>query len=155
MENKLWKLPPKIKLYEALGAVADGRIISDYGIKVYSSDRTKSYTVKYDEKSNAIMTNDNGSYWQGYLGYPAIAYLMQIKKLPLNKLYSDVLKDIPWKKINTEFKNDFDKTVNFIDDMLIKSDINIKDFHNYINTLLKELTKMKLVKLGKRQLPPK
>jgi len=70
-------MPPKVKIYEALGAVADGRVVvgNDNG-EVSSSSGNKKYVVRWDAKNKAIMTNDNGTYWQGYLGYPAIAYLM-------------------------------------------------------------------------------
>ena len=71
-----WKNPPKIKVYEALGCIADNRIeVNENEAKVYSSSREKYYTVKYDR--NSIMSNDNGSYWVGYLGYPSIALLMK------------------------------------------------------------------------------
>src|ERR1700733_3253094 len=60
-----WKQPPVIKIYEALGAVADGRVeVSGDTAKVYSSTGNKFYDVTYDPAEQAIMTNDNGSYWK-------------------------------------------------------------------------------------------
>jgi len=60
--------PPLIKIYEALGAIADQRIELIQGLfveaKVYSSSREKYYTVTYDAANKAIMLNDNGSYWK-------------------------------------------------------------------------------------------
>lgn len=43
-----WKLPPKIKVYEALGCVVDGRVelVGEHEARVYSSSRGKSYVVK-------------------------------------------------------------------------------------------------------------
>src|SRR3990167_10799320 len=98
-----WKLPKTIKVYEALGALADGRVeaTGDTG-KVYSSSRKKFYDVSYDPINQAIMSNDNASYWQGYLGYPAIAYLMKIGQLPFNQKFADGLKGIAWKDINSK-----------------------------------------------------
>ena len=70
--------PPTMKIYEALGAVADKRLeITGNTAKVYSSSKGKFYTVTYDSATNAIMSNDNACYFVGYLGYPAIAYLLQ------------------------------------------------------------------------------
>jgi hypothetical protein len=72
-----WKTPPDTKIYEALGTVADGRVkVEGNTAKVFSSSGNKHYDVEYDPKASAIMANDNGSYWNGYLGYPAIAFLM-------------------------------------------------------------------------------
>ncbi|MFH1472824.1 MAG: hypothetical protein ABIF06_00195 [bacterium] len=106
-----WKHPPIIKIYEALGAVADNRVeISGNIAKVYSSTGNKFYDVSYDSQANAIMSNDNGSYWKGYLGYPAIAYLFKIKTLEYKSEFGDLLKGIHWKDINKKFKNDFNKT---------------------------------------------
>jgi hypothetical protein len=70
-----WKSPPKAKVYEALSAVADGRVTLMGGEKaeVVSSDGTKTYHVEWSPDSNQITSNDNASYWQGYMGYPIIA----------------------------------------------------------------------------------
>ena len=117
-------LPPIIKIYEALGAIADQRIEITQGLfveaKVYSSSKGKFYTVTYDSGNNAIMMNDNGSYWQGYLGYPGIAILLLQGDLPLNKEYAELLKDIPRKEINTQNNNDFEKTKQQIDTIIVE-----------------------------------
>ncbi|MBM3232236.1 hypothetical protein FJZ21_02565 [Candidatus Pacearchaeota archaeon] len=76
-----WVVSPKRKhVYEALGCIGNKRIemnLAD-GAKVYSSSRNKFYTVNFDLKNNAIMCNDNTSYYTDTLSYPCIA-------LPLNK----------------------------------------------------------------------
>ncbi len=115
LSQNVWKLPPRIKVFEALGAVADGRVtLSDTGAIVLSSDGSKTYTVKYHEGRNMISANDNGSRWQGYMGYPAIALLMKLGKLSYDGTVAESLKAIPWKKINTEYKNDWKKVEEFL-----------------------------------------
>ena len=110
-----WKYPPIIKIYEALGSVADGRLqIDGNTAKVYSSSGNKFYTITFDPTSQAIMVNDNGSFYKGYLGYPAIAYLMQTGELSYSTEVAGMLKGIAWKDINQKFKNDFDKTLEYI-----------------------------------------
>src|SRR3989339_2007322 len=110
-----WKHPPIIKIYEALGAVADGRVeVGGNTAKVFSSSGNKFYDVSYDKEKNAIMANDNGSYWKGYLGYPAIAFLMKTGVLSFDEKTASLLENIAWKDINQKFKNDFDKTLEFI-----------------------------------------
>lgn len=66
-----WTQPHFIKFYEALGAIADGRVEVDPNdhnkAKIYSSNRDKFYEVSYDPENNAIMANDNAAYWKGTL----------------------------------------------------------------------------------------
>lgn len=110
-----WQHPPIIKIYEALGSVADGRLKLDgNSAKVYSSSGNKFYTVNFDPSLQSIMVNDNASFYKGYLGYPAIAFLMMIGELKYSSPVAQILKGIAWKDINQKFKNDFDKTLNYI-----------------------------------------
>jgi len=151
-----WKLPPNIKIYEALGAVADGRIemVNDTEAKVYSSSRNKFYSVTYDPKTQAIMANDNGSYWQGYLGYPSIAFLMQTGAIRFDTKYAEALKDIAWKDINTKFKNDFDKTVEYIHELLGGQGFSVEDFLEEVGNIQKQIEILNLSLLGKKTKPP-
>lgn len=151
--------PPVIKIYEALGAIADQRIEIIQGLfveaKVYSSSREKFYTVTYDAGNNAIMMNDNGSYWKWYLGYPGIAILLLQGDLPLNKEYAELLKNILRKEINTKNNNDFQKTQQQIDTMIIEKWVDIKSFHDYVQNIIDEINKKQYAYLGKKTLPPK
>jgi len=150
-----WKLPPKIKIYEALGCVGDDRIELDGSeAKVYSSSGNKFYSVKYDSQANAIMSNDNGSYWQGYIGYPAIAYLMKIGVIKINQIYAEALKGIQWKDINTEFKNDFEKTIAYVHEVLQEKGISVDEFLKEIDGIDMQIRKMNLEVLGKKTKPP-
>ena len=152
----IWKAPPSIKVYEALGCIADKRIVEEEGkIRVYSSSRNKYYIVNYDEKNNAIVSNDNGSYYVGYVGYPAIAYLMLKEKLLFNQKYADALKDIHWKDLNTKFNNDYFLVEEFIHKhYLEKHNISIKKFKLFIEKVLEEIQTLQLKKLPFPSLPP-
>ncbi|MFA6315278.1 MAG: hypothetical protein WC648_02845 [Candidatus Paceibacterota bacterium] len=148
-----WKHPPIIKIYEALGSVADGRVEVDGNTaKIYSSSRNKYYDVLYDPNNGSIMTNDNGSYWKGYLGYPAIAFLMKIGSLSYDPDLAELLKGIAWKDINQKFKNDFDKTLEYI--LSDKTDDNRKRLEDYARKVDKEISDLNLNMLGKKVLPP-
>jgi hypothetical protein len=126
-----WKQPPIIKIYEALGTVVDARInVSHNSAKVMSSSGNKYYDVLYDEDKNAIMSNDNSSYWQGYIGYPAIALLLAVGALPYNADMASLLKGIAWKDVNQRFKNDFEKTLEYIESSL--DEIQKKDLSVYV-----------------------
>ncbi len=151
-----WKIPPKIKIYEALGCLADGRLRKiDGEMRVYSSSGKKFYTVAFDEKENAIMANDNGSYWIGYLGYPAIAYLMSIGGLSFNQKYAESLKGIVWKDINTKNKNNFEKTLLEVREIMKERGVNLKKFDQFVKQVLQEIKEKKFKLLGKKKQPPR
>jgi hypothetical protein len=149
----LWKHPPIIKIYEALGSVADGRVeVTGNTAKVYSSSRNKYYDVTYDPEKNAVMTNDNGSFWKGYLGYPAIAFLMKVGVLPYEESVGQLLSQIAWKDINQKFKNDFDKTLDFI--LSSKSEEEKVKLHDFVKQVDKKIQDLGLQILGKKIKPP-
>jgi hypothetical protein len=111
-----WKMPPPIKVYEALGAIGDGRVRAARGggashaWDVVSSDRGKTYRVEISADGHEISSNDNASYWQGYLGYPAIAVLIARGTLSASAGATRALAGIPWKELNRRFKNDYART---------------------------------------------
>lgn len=148
-----WKRPPVIKIYEALGAVADGRVeVAGNTAKVYSSSGNKFYEVVYDPEQNAIMANDNGSYWRGYLGYPAIAFLLKIGVLSYKDDLANLLKSIKWKDINQKFKNDFDKTLAHIEELMTEEQR--KELWNYVREVDGKIVALDLNFLGPKQKPP-
>lgn len=151
-----WKVPPVIKIYEALGAIADGRImIENDKAMVYSSSGNKSYEVVFSEDKNAIMANDNGSYWVGYLGYPSIAFLMQNGMLEFIPEYAEALKNIKWKEINTKNKNNFNLTQKEVDQILVEKDVILDEFYLYLVNIMKKIEELDINLLGRKIKPPK
>ncbi|MBI5220265.1 MAG: hypothetical protein HY978_00305 [Candidatus Liptonbacteria bacterium] len=150
-----WKMPPKIKIYEALGCIADGRItVTGNTATVRSSNGRKTYTVAYDPEQNAIMANDNGSYWQGYLGYPAIAFLLKQGVIPYRPQIAVVLAGIPWKEINTRFKNDHTRTEAYVLERAGQLGISPIAIREEIDRILAALAKLELQILGRKVRPP-
>lgn len=150
-----WKIPPIIKVYEALGCVADGRLELDGNTaKVFSSSRGKFYTVTHDPERNAIMANDNGSYWQGHLGYPAIAFLIKKGIIPFDHKIADALAGVAWKDINTRFKNDYAKTIVYLMERAQKHDVSPTEVEAEGKRVLEAMTKLDLEELGPRTKPP-
>lgn len=152
-----WKQPPVSKIYEALGTIADTQRIELEGnsAKVFSSSRNKYYEVQYDKAKNAITSNDNGSFWVGYLGYPAIAYLLAAGIITYDARVAKWLKGIPWKNLNTKNKNDFDKTVQFVRQQIEKTrnaDLTVLD--QELTSITKQLKDLDLNKLSTTQRPP-
>jgi hypothetical protein len=109
----LWKLPPLAKTYEALGAIADGRVhLEDPAhASVTSSDGEKTYTVEADYANHVVSANDNASFWQGYLGYPAIAVLLLLGLYDPSPQTLSALAGVPWKQLNTKYQNDYDRAL--------------------------------------------
>jgi hypothetical protein len=108
-----WKMPPLIKVYEALGALGDGRVKLDdeYHASVLSSDLDKAYQVEISADGREIFSNDNASYWQGYLGYPAIAVLLKRGMCEVRQEAINALSGIRWKELNRRFRNDYSRTI--------------------------------------------
>jgi hypothetical protein len=114
MPQALWKMPPMAKVYEALGAIGDGRvhIEDDRRAFVRSSDATKTYEVDVSGDGRGISSNDNASFWQGYLGYPSIATLIARGLIPRpDEAVMHALAGVPWKELNTKYRNDYDRTL--------------------------------------------
>ena len=105
MENPgLWKLPPIEKIPEAYGAIADGRVsMKDSSAEVVSSDGSKTYHVRWAD--GFYSSDDNGSRWQKYTGYPILAVLLLQGRLPLDRAVRESFRGIPWKQINKQHGN--------------------------------------------------
>lgn len=153
-ESKHWETPPIIKVYEALGAVADKRVVpeSDTKAKVYSSSRGKHYTVECNSVCTAIMSNDNASFYKGYLGYPAIAFLFIKDILPFRADLAEALKEIAWKDLNQLFKNDFEKTLEYIEKNLAEEEKNA--LKEYTIEVLEAIKDLGFTYLGEKTTPP-
>jgi hypothetical protein len=108
-----WKLPPKAKVYEAMSAVAGGRvrIVSGNKARVLSSDGTREYTVTWDDDGRRYTSNDNASYWQGYAGYPIIAVLLATGTIDYDPATARPLAGVPWKRVNDRFRRDYEAAV--------------------------------------------
>jgi hypothetical protein len=151
-----WKMPPVVKVYEALGALGDGRvrIESARRASVVSSHGTKTYQVEMSEEGRTISSNDNASYWQGYLGYPGIAVLLARGLYDAPESVVKALAGIPWKEINRRFKNDYGKTVAEVMRRLKESGHDTQAVRAEAEAILEALRRLKPLR-GKRQRPPR
>lgn len=113
------KLPPIEKVYEALSAVADGRVTLRPGERqatVASSNGAKTYTVSWSEDGRTYSSNDNATYWQGYAGYPVIAVLMEQGILPLDRAVAEDFAHVNWTELNERFRRDYARAVRAVVD---------------------------------------
>jgi len=143
-----WKLPPKIKIYEALGALGDNRLeLATDGARVRSSDGSKIYTVRWDKANMSISSDDNGSRWVGYLGYPAITLLLRKKMLKYSKCWTKALAGIPWKKINAQFKNNYADTLRVVHNKLLVADYDVQKLQQEVDDIYRQIKELKLNKI--------
>ena len=148
------KLPPIEKIHEAYSAIADKRVVlKENEAEVSSSDLTKTYMVKW--KDEVYSSNDNASYWQGYVGYPIIAVLMLQGKLPLNQEIAMYFQGINWKKINTEYKNKFSEAVSQIMGGLKEKGIDCNKIEGEIQKVYQEIGRLTIQTKRSSIRPPK
>ena len=152
-----WKSPPKAKIYEALSAVADGRVTLMGGEKaeVVSSEGTKTYHVQWSPDLTQITSNDNASYWQGYMGYPIIAVLMVLGKLDYETEVADFLASVPWKQMNRRFRNDYTKAIDSVLDTLEAKGAPWQTVVAEVDRIMAQIEGMELERLPRRKRPPK
>lgn len=141
------KLPPRVKVLEALGCVADGRvrILSDNEAEITSSVGDRVYNVRLDLNARKVFSNDNGTLYRNYVGYPIISFLMVKGVLPYDERVANALRGINWRKINEEFKN-YSLVETHIKNLLKAKGIE----EPYIDGLVEEvLSKLKALSLSK------
>jgi DNA-dependent RNA polymerase auxiliary subunit epsilon len=143
------KLPPRVKVLEALGSIADGRVrvINDSEAEVKSSTGDRVYKVLVDVKSNKVFSNDNGTYYRNYVGYPIIAFLMVKGILPYDDKLANALKGINWRKINEAYKN-YSLVENHVKDLLKSKNFSAEYVDKFIDEVLKKLKSLPLYKIS-------
>lgn len=150
-----WSKPPLNKVYEALGSIADSRVeVDGNSAKVYSSSRNKHYEVVYDPDTKTIVSNDNASYWVGYMGYPSIAFILAKGLVKYDTKLLTYLKGFAWKDLNMKFKK-FEKTNAYVDEYIVKNyGVNIDRFHEELEGILESIGRLNLHKPSKIKKPP-
>ncbi len=157
MENlNTWKTPHIIKIYEALGAIADNRITCDWNsAKVTSSSGNKVYNVTVDISSRSAMSNDNAYFYTQTLGYPVIAFLLKLRYFSYDSHFWNLFANIHWKDINQKNNNDFDVTKQEIDTVLQERGIDFEKFQEYITWIMNSLRLDPFSFLWEKTIPPK
>ncbi len=109
MRVKLLARPPRIKVLEAAGAIGDGRVrvVSDVEALVKSSTGEREYRVVLVESSGGVYraySNDNGTLYRGYIGYPILSFMMIKGVLPVDNDVIRAFTGIPWKELNEKYQ---------------------------------------------------
>ena len=149
-----WDIPPIEKVHEAFTAVVDGRVnLNENSAKVSSSDYKKEYTIEWN--NNEYSSNDNASYYRGYIGYPVIAVLMLQKKIDYNVEIANYFKGINWKVLNTKHKNNYSEAVAEILNDLQNKGINVDAINTEVNRVYEEVKNIDILYKKSKYFPPK
>ncbi|MFN3803905.1 MAG: hypothetical protein ACK4SY_02495 [Pyrobaculum sp.] len=107
------ELPPRVKVLEALSAIVDNRVhvIADGRCEVVSSEGDRRYHV-FIQGAEAY-SDDNGTVYRGYVGYPIVACLMATGRLPVDIELGERLRGVPWRKLNQQFKK-YEEVIRYI-----------------------------------------
>jgi hypothetical protein len=138
--------PPRIKVLEALGCIADRRIIilDDNRAKVVSSDGSREYHVYVDLQRSAVYSDDNGTKLRGYVGYPIIAFLMIKGVLPYDEILAKALTGIPWKKLNEEYKS-YSVVETMVKNTIKQRGADLRLLDPFVNNVMMRLSKLSLI----------
>lgn len=151
-----WKMPPRAKVYEALSALADNRVTlkNDGAADVASSDGKKKYLIEWTDNGSKISSNDNASFYQGYMGYPIIAVLMKLGRIPFHPEVAALLAGVPWKKLNTKHKRDYGKAIDEVLAGLSGGDDARAAIEKEVDAIFALLPSLDIQKSGVRRSPP-
>jgi hypothetical protein len=143
-------------IYEALSAIADGRLelIEENKAKCTSSSKDKFYVVEYDPETNAIMSNDNMAFWVKEISYPMLAMLLAKEVIKYEKKVLEPLKGIEWKALNKKNKNNYMKSVEEVLEKLSKENYDRSFIENEAKQIYKKLLDLELNHMGPRKVPP-
>lgn len=142
-------MPPRIKVLEAVGAVAGGRVkmISDTEAEVQASEGERVYKVFSDLKSGIVSSDDNGTTFRNYVGYPILAFMMIKGELPYDPEIGEPLKDIKWRSLNEKYKS-YRIVESIIKEKLRERGISEKRVDEFVRKVLEKLSRYALRKPG-------
>jgi hypothetical protein len=149
-----WTPPPRGKYFKALGVIADGRIYKVTGRGAFVESSTgKHYIVEYDERRNAIDSNDGGSYFWGYMNYPMIAYLIVTGRLPHPKGMVKWFKGIDFESLSTRFDRDYGEIQRQILGPRQNDEVNVARLEKFIRQTEEQIEAAGLKRLNTQNLP--
>ena len=139
------RLPPSIKVLEALSAIVDGRVVvlDEKRAKVYSSDGSRVYRVYVDTQHGVVYSDDNGTKYRKYVGYPIIAFLMIRGVLPFDEKLANVLKGIPWRKLNETLRS-YAAVERVVKEIVKSRGVNPEELDRFVSKVMSSLSSLEL-----------
>jgi len=149
-ESMYLKMPPKIKILEAAGAVADGRIskLGDKLFRVVSSEGDRTYSVYVDLERREACSTDNGTTYRNYVGYPIISSLLILGALPYDTVIGKSLANIDWRRLNETLKS-YALVEEKVKEIARDRGVTPELINKYVDEVYTQLKKIKLAKVDK------
>ncbi|MEM1944810.1 MAG: hypothetical protein QW756_00720 [Nitrososphaerota archaeon] len=137
--------PPRIKFLEALGTVADGRVkvVSDMEAEVMASEGDRVYRVFLDVENGLADSDDNGTRFRNYIGYPIIAFLMVKGLLMYEEKLGEGLKGLKWRSLNEKYKS-YRMVEAYVKELLVGKGVKPAEVDRYISEAYRRLSAMNL-----------
>jgi len=144
---KLLSKPPRIKVLEAIGCIGDERIrvLNDREARVVSSTGDREYRVYVVEMGGEyrVYSDDNGTIFKGYVGYPIIAFLMLKNVIPVDLHVMKAMTGVPWKRLNERYKK-YSVVENIVLDRAERMGVSRDVINDYVNIVMKKLDFLKI-----------
>ncbi|MCC6054394.1 MAG: hypothetical protein LM589_03680 [Thermosphaera sp.] len=145
---RLLTRPPRIKVLEGIGAIGDGRIttLTNDKATVKSSMGDREYKVVLIREGDAVFraySNDNGTIYRGYVGYPIISFMMIKDILPLDREVMKAMTGVPWKELNEKYQK-YAVVENLVLTRAEKMGVSRVVIDDYVNLVLKKLSLLKI-----------
>lgn len=133
--------------------MGDGRIevIDDKRAHVYSSEGDRRYTVYLDTDKGLAYSDDNGTVYRNYVGYPILAFLMYKGVLPKDDRLVQALKGIRWRQLNERYKKYY-IVERVVLNILKARGIDPETVKRYIDETYRELARINLYKLERLEI---
>ncbi len=95
------------------------------------------------------------SYWKQTIGYPIIAIMMISGELRYNKEVVKFFKNINWKKLNKEYKNDYVKVAQLILNDMKDNNVDTDWIKTETEKVYEQIKNLKLKYTKSKIFPPK
>jgi len=140
--------PPRIKVLEAAGSIGDGRVkvYSDTKAVVKSSMGDREYKVVVVPEGDSVYraySNDNGTIYRGYIGYPILAFMMVKDILPVDNDVVRAMSNVPWKELNERYQK-YSIVENIVIARAEKLGVPRSVIDDYVNLVFKKLGLMRV-----------
>lgn len=134
-------MPPRVKVLEAVGAVAGGRVrvLGELEAEVRASEGDRTYRVFLDVSGGVADSDDNGTRYRNYIGYPILAFMMVKGVLPYDEELGRALKDVRWRSVNELFRN-YRLVERYIKEELRRSGISYERVDGYVARVMDALS---------------
>ncbi|MEM2036311.1 MAG: hypothetical protein QXG21_02015, partial [Candidatus Caldarchaeum sp.] len=97
-----------------------------------------SYRVFLDLENGMASSDDNGTVFRNYVGYPIIAFMMALGKLSYDEKIAAPLKSIKWRSLNEQYKS-YKTVETIVKQMLSRNGVDPSDVDKFVDRVLREL----------------